>query len=387
MFDTYETGLIAYAAQVDELLSLHRGTDTIDKPLLWADSFTSQILTALTEDDDGCATAPSRLGSRRRRHRRRHHPRRHPRTHPRRHPVRTARRLRRRLRPDHRRAPLCWVGTAAPPAALPRGAWPPTPAPGVGASPGSPFGRAAREACPAGGREIRSPSPLFRSADPPSSPSGNPAPPGRLPLRASRVSLRGRAAPAAFAAPPRWLRQALRAPGPGRKSACRPGRAPGGAHPPGRPGPCRPAQIRFAWETHAPSRQHRRDHRAFRSIGRIEIERFGTHASPLKAYAALLEATTKLGGVAEQRYGHVELFIPKTAKELTEALESEQRRWDSTEALWLRAVRAEDGDELREWERESVVTSWCDAEGKPNRSTLRRRDGTSRIRRDLGLVC
>ena len=52
MFDSYATGLIAYAAQVDELLSLHRGTDTIDKPLLWADSFTSQILTALTEDDD-----------------------------------------------------------------------------------------------------------------------------------------------------------------------------------------------------------------------------------------------------------------------------------------------------------------------------------------------
>lgn len=52
MFDSYATGLIAYAAQVDELLSLHRGTDTIDKPLLWAGSFTSQILTALTEDDD-----------------------------------------------------------------------------------------------------------------------------------------------------------------------------------------------------------------------------------------------------------------------------------------------------------------------------------------------
>ena len=52
MFDIYETGLIAYAGQVDELLSQHRGTDAIDKPLLWADSFTSQILTALTEDDD-----------------------------------------------------------------------------------------------------------------------------------------------------------------------------------------------------------------------------------------------------------------------------------------------------------------------------------------------
>ena len=125
-----------------------------------------------------------------------------------------------------------------------------------------------------------------------------------------------------------------------------------------------------------------------RSIGRIEIERFGTHASLLKAYAALLEAVTKLGGVAEQRYGHVELFIPKTAKELTEALESEQRRWDSTEALWLRAVRAEDGDELREWERESVV-AWCDAEGKPNPFDpfAARDEDLAAIRRDLGLVC
>ena len=31
---------------------MHRGIDTIDKPLLWADSFTSRVITALTEDDD-----------------------------------------------------------------------------------------------------------------------------------------------------------------------------------------------------------------------------------------------------------------------------------------------------------------------------------------------
>lgn len=52
MFDSYEIGLIAYAAQVDEVISVHRGIDTIDKPLLWADSFTSRVITALTEDDD-----------------------------------------------------------------------------------------------------------------------------------------------------------------------------------------------------------------------------------------------------------------------------------------------------------------------------------------------
>jgi len=52
MFDSYEIGLIAYAAQVDEVINVHRGIDTIDKPLLWADSFTSRIITALTEDDD-----------------------------------------------------------------------------------------------------------------------------------------------------------------------------------------------------------------------------------------------------------------------------------------------------------------------------------------------
>jgi len=52
MFDSYELGLIAYAAQVDEVISVHRGIDVIDKPLLWADSFTSRIITALTEDDD-----------------------------------------------------------------------------------------------------------------------------------------------------------------------------------------------------------------------------------------------------------------------------------------------------------------------------------------------
>ena len=52
MFDSYQIGLIAYAAQVDELLSVHRGIDTIDKPLLWADSYTSRVITALTDDDD-----------------------------------------------------------------------------------------------------------------------------------------------------------------------------------------------------------------------------------------------------------------------------------------------------------------------------------------------
>ena len=52
MFDSYETALIAYAACVDEVLSNHRGTDTIDTPLLWADSFTARMVTALTEDDE-----------------------------------------------------------------------------------------------------------------------------------------------------------------------------------------------------------------------------------------------------------------------------------------------------------------------------------------------
>lgn len=124
-----------------------------------------------------------------------------------------------------------------------------------------------------------------------------------------------------------------------------------------------------------------------RSIGRIETERFGTHPSLLKAYAALLEATTKLGGHAEQRYGHVELFIPKTPKELAEQLESDQRRWDSAEALWLRAVRADEGDDLREWERDTV-TSWCAAEGKPNPfDCFAATDpDLAEIRRDLGLV-
>jgi len=52
MFDSYEIALIAYAAQVDEVISVHRGIDTIDTPLLWADSFTSRVITALSEDDD-----------------------------------------------------------------------------------------------------------------------------------------------------------------------------------------------------------------------------------------------------------------------------------------------------------------------------------------------
>jgi hypothetical protein len=38
------------------------------------------------------------------------------------------------------------------------------------------------------------------------------------------------------------------------------------------------------------------------SLGRIHTERFGTHPSVLKAYAALLEAVVKIGGHAEQRY-------------------------------------------------------------------------------------
>ena len=125
-----------------------------------------------------------------------------------------------------------------------------------------------------------------------------------------------------------------------------------------------------------------------RSIGRIEIERFGTHASLLKAYAALLEAVTKLGGRAEQRYGNVELFIPKTPTELADQLESDQRRWDNAEALWLRAVRADENDDLREWERETVI-AWCDAEGKPNPFDpfAARDEDLAAIRRDLGLVC
>jgi hypothetical protein len=124
-----------------------------------------------------------------------------------------------------------------------------------------------------------------------------------------------------------------------------------------------------------------------RSIGRIEVERLGTHPSLLKAYAALLDAVTKMGGHAEQRYSNVELFIPKTAQELADQLESDQRRWDSTEALWLRAVRADEGDELREYERETVV-AWCEAEGKPNPFDpfAARDEDLAAIRRELGLV-
>ena len=105
-----------------------------------------------------------------------------------------------------------------------------------------------------------------------------------------------------------------------------------------------------------------------RSIGRIEIERFGTHPSLLKAYAALLEAVTKLGGHADQRYSNVELFIPKTAKELAEQLESDQRRWDSAEALWLRAVCA-DGTTF--CANGNATSSWPGARPKasPTRST------------------
>ena len=79
--------------------------------------------------------------------------------------------------------------------------------------------------------------------------------------------------------------------------------------------------------------------------------------------------------------------MPKGAKELIEALESAQRRWDSTEALWLRAVQAEEGTELREYERETVV-AWCEAEGKPNPfDCFASTDpDLAAIRRDLGLV-
>ena len=87
------------------------------------------------------------------------------------------------------------------------------------------------------------------------------------------------------------------------------------------------------------------------------------------------------------RSTEVEVFLPKAASELTEALESAQRRWDSTEALWLRAVRAEDGTELREYERESVV-AWCEAEGKPNPFDVfaATDPDLAAIRRELGLV-
>lgn len=123
------------------------------------------------------------------------------------------------------------------------------------------------------------------------------------------------------------------------------------------------------------------------SLGRIHTERFGTHPSVLKAYAALLEAVVKIGGHAERRYSEVEVFLPKGAKELTEALESAQRRWDCTEALWLRAVQAEEGTELREYERETVV-AWCEAEGKPNPfDCFASTDpDLAAIRGDLGLV-
>lgn len=92
MFDTYETGLIAYAAQVDDLLSQHVGRHhrqaaAVGRQLHQPDPHRPHRGRRRT-----ARPGLPRLGPRRRgRTRRRDDARRHPRTHPRRHRLRTPR--------------------------------------------------------------------------------------------------------------------------------------------------------------------------------------------------------------------------------------------------------------------------------------------------------
>ncbi|MGD9620597.1 MAG: hypothetical protein AB7G47_10185 [Mycolicibacterium sp.] len=123
-------------------------------------------------------------------------------------------------------------------------------------------------------------------------------------------------------------------------------------------------------------------------IARIEVDKLSLHSALLKPYAVFLDAAEKLGGRAEKQWGQtVIISIAKTAKELEEQLEVDQRRWDAAEQLWLRAVRAEDGDDLREWERNTVV-EWAEREGKPNPFDVFAANDpdVAQIRRELGLT-
>ena len=122
-------------------------------------------------------------------------------------------------------------------------------------------------------------------------------------------------------------------------------------------------------------------------VARMEFDKFALHPGLLKAYAALLAEADKLGGNATKSWGNtVTVSIAKTDKELEDQLAADQRRWDSAQALWERAVRAEEDDDLREWER-TTVTEFAEAEGRPNPfdAFAANDPEIAQLRRDLGL--
>jgi hypothetical protein len=95
-------------------------------------------------------------------------------------------------------------------------------------------------------------------------------------------------------------------------------------------------------------------------------ENFATEPAVLKHYTAMLEAVQKFGGKVERQYTTVEMYIPKTQKQLQAQLETDQRTWDRHRDLYLRAVKADPEEEpVKEYER-SYVQEWARKEHKPD---------------------
>jgi hypothetical protein len=94
----------------------------------------------------------------------------------------------------------------------------------------------------------------------------------------------------------------------------------------------------------------------------------------LKHYMAFIEAVQKHGGTVETAYSStVNVFIPKTKKQLQERLQSDQASWDHNHDLYQKVMR---GEVIKSYQEYSVK-AWAEREGHPEPVFVKEDDDAS----------
>jgi hypothetical protein len=127
------------------------------------------------------------------------------------------------------------------------------------------------------------------------------------------------------------------------------------------------------------------------SVGRIEVNKFLTNPSLLKAYIAFGEAVEKNHGeLVDSGYNGVEFKLLRTEEQLHDQLRSEQYQWDDSHKLYNRAVMRyhEDVEAPKDYQQDRIK-EWAEQEGLPDPYAMLSDDfddeTLDRIRQEMGL--
>ena len=124
----------------------------------------------------------------------------------------------------------------------------------------------------------------------------------------------------------------------------------------------------------------------FIRMGSIEFGKISMTPELLKPYTAFLEAVKKMGGHMEENYSGIEMFLPRTKKQLEDQLRSERYSWDNNEKYYKKALKADESDPVEEWRRDGI-REWATEEGLPNPFDVFAANDPelARIRAELGI--